>query len=219
MTTRGEAAQRRRESAEATSGQRRVRRFQIQQSLLSIIEGTGKTLGEVQLSEIAAGVGAKGISPANVYTYYATKEEILRDAVEARLGEFMGRIDLHFRRSEAFGAYVERLVQAVLGLWQDNAAVLGAAAGLSACGADYHLWWRRQLAPWAEALGAAVQEARDSGELPAVDGDAAVLADVAAWALHAGCQQVVAAPDRGGDHAPLRRALALTVRRTMGDPC
>jgi AcrR family transcriptional regulator len=218
-TPRGETAQRRRESADATSGQRQVRRVQIQLSLLSIIQSTGKTLGEVQLSEIAAGVGSKGISPANVYTYYATKEEILRDAVDAWLTQRMTTIDLHFRRTESFGDYVGRIVDAAMSLWEENATVLRLAAGLPACGPEYQRWWQGLLDPWVAALCSAVEEARVSEELPVVPGDVTMLANVGAWAVAGSCQQVLTTSDGAQGRELLHEVLTLTLRRMVGDPC
>lgn len=218
-TPRGETAQRRRDSADATSGQRHIRRVQIQLSLLRIIETTHKPLGEVQLSEIAAGVGSDGISPSNVYTYYATKEDILRDAVEARLTERMSKIDLHFRRSETFADYTTRLIDAMLDLWTNDAAILNAAAGLSAAGDTYHRWWQTQLNPWAHALRTAVDEARTTGELPDIPGHSGMLANVAIWSLQSSCQQVITHNPPPDHHNLLRESLTLTLRRLFGEQC
>jgi AcrR family transcriptional regulator len=216
-TPRGETAQRRRESADATSGQRQVRRVQIQLSLLSIIQSTGKTLGEVQLSEIAAGVGSKGISPANIYTYYATKEEILRDAVDAWLTQRMTTIDLRFRRTESFGDYVGRIVEAAVSPWEENATVLRLAAGLPACGPEYQRWWQGLLDPWVTAFCSAVDEARASAELPMAPGDVRMLGNVGAWAVAGSCQQVMTTPEGYQDRHLLQQTLTLTLRRMMGD--
>lgn len=193
--------------------------MQIQLSLLAIIESTGKSLGEVQLSEIAAGVGSKGISPANVYTYYATKEEILRDAVDARLAERKARMDLNFRRTESFGEYVARMVDSVITLWERNADVLRTAAGLAACGPEYQLWWREQFDPWGEAFRDAVTEARAAGELPEVSGDVGTTASVAAWTMAVSCQVLMTTSGTPEHRETLQETLTLLVRRMLGERC
>lgn len=193
--------------------------MQIQLSLLQIIENTGKPLGEVQISEIATGVGLKGISPASVYTYYGTKEEVLREAAEARLLELIGQVDLRFHRTETFGEYVTRFIGAMISLWEENAAVLRAAAGLAACGPEYQRWWQGLFVPWAKPFRSAVEEARATGELPEVPGELDMLINIASWAVASSCQQMMAVPETEWDRHLLHRTLTLAVRRILGDPC
>ncbi|QVQ53986.1 TetR/AcrR family transcriptional regulator [Spiractinospora alimapuensis] len=219
VPTRGETAQRRRESADSTSSQRLVRREQIHSALLAIIETTGKSLGEIQLSEIAAGAGPTGISPASVYTYYASKEDILRDAVEARVTASLADFDARFRRTESFGEYISRIVDRVMAMWNDNAALLRSAAGLAASSPEHQRWWQTLFSPWVTEIRVAVEEARTAGEVPTVPGDLEMMVTVSAWAVASSCQQLVTTPELAERQDLVRETLTLTCRRTLGDPC
>ncbi|CAM3598080.1 TetR/AcrR family transcriptional regulator [Nocardiopsis gilva] len=209
---------RRSQSAEDSAARRVRRQLQLQQSLDDLLRH--KSFRDISVTEVAAGAG---ISHSSVYTYYGdrdAKTEILRDAMDARFAALMARVDLRFGRMENFEEYIGRLLDDIIGFWEESGGLLGAAMATSfeAKNAEPE-WWAGHMAPWEDALCEAVEEARFADLLPKDAGPARPLVQMILGMVFKRCHDVLTAPHTDEDRSELRELLQIAVLRILGKAC
>ncbi|MFW5420888.1 TetR/AcrR family transcriptional regulator [Nocardiopsis sp. CNT-189] len=172
----------RRNSAEASSGQREIKKIRLQQSVLELLK-QGAGIHGVTMAQIA---GALGIDKSSVYHYYASKEDLFREALGNHLDAHMARVDLALGPGEDFAGYTSRLVAEMVALWRSSGPLLLASASLAATDAAQHAWEQQRIRGWSHALEAAARTAADRGEI-ALPPDVPMAAAAAMWGAWGGC--------------------------------
>src|SRR5690606_7090783 len=207
----------RRADADASSGQRELKKHRIRESLLSLLMD-GVSIHSVSLGDVAE---RAGLNRTSLYHYVSSKEQLFRAALGLHLDAHFAHVDLELREDEEFGAWVARVLDDIIELWVTSAPLMRASASLADADDAHHDWVESRTAPWRRAFEAAARTAAMRGETTA-PADIPVAAAVAMWSVQGSCAAALGRIHRyaPGDRAPVlerfRMQLIVTVRTTLG---
>ncbi|PSK98954.1 TetR family transcriptional regulator [Murinocardiopsis flavida] len=214
-----ELRQRRDNSGALREAAREANKMRLCEAAETVLHDVG--YDRLTMPLIAAQAGLK--APA-LYNHYGSKRDLLADLIRRRNAELFDSVDLGLREGEAFGSYIGRLLDVMIGHWRQRRPVLLAAVAMAVTDsgdeaegvAPYRVEWEEHLDFWAATVMAAAEASYRAGGLrspSAVPGLGRHAVDV----VVEGCRRVFSVEPSESRVEDLRWELEIVCRRIFGD--